>query len=885
MYPPLAVHRTILIVDVEGFGNHSRTNSHQVTVRDGLYQALQTAFRRAEIPWTSCDREDRGDSVFILAPPDLPKSLFVESLPRALVEALDAHNATHLTEERIRLRMVLHAGEITYDDHGVTAASINLAFRLLDAEQLKAALAGSPGVLALITSSWFFDEVVQHSRADPLTFRQVPVVVKETATTGWISLPDHPYPPSKIRKPLVGGTISSVPHQLPAYTRHFVGRNDQLNQLTEILEAGNQTTVVITAIDGTAGVGKTTLALHWAHQVTARFPDGQLYVNLRGFDRTDAPMQPGEAIRGFLDALDVPVGRVPLSLHAQTALYRSLLAERRMLVVLDNARDTEQIRPLLPATSTCLVVVTSRNRLAGLITQEGASTVTLDLMTADESMTLLAQHLGHDRVTADPDTAAELVGRCERLPLALTIVAARANVHAHFPLRHLVDDLTQEDHRLSALDTGEPGTDLRAVFSWSYHALTPAAARLFRLLGLHPGPDIGLLAAASLAAVHPSVVRSLFAELTRTHMITEHIPGRFRFHDLLRVYAAERAYEDDTEDERRTAVRRVLDHYLHTGYAAQRQFAPYRRPIAITSPLYGVTLDQITDHRHATDWFISEHTNLLAAIDHAAHNGFDEHAWQVPWTFSEFLQRSGRLHDRITAERTALAAARRLDDRAAQACAHRSLGQAYAQLEQHDEAYAQFQRSLTAYQDVGDRIGEASVHRYLGTCYAWLRRPADGLDHAQRALNIARANRNDFGEARALDILGRLHAMLGDYRLTTIYSGQSLRICHRIGTRYGQTMALLNLGYAYSGLGDHTQAINYYDRALALNHGQGNYLATATVHNQLGDAHLAAGDRPTARDNWRQALTIFEQLGHPATTEIRRKLANVGEQTDPVSQR
>ena len=338
---PPAVHRTIVAVDVEGFGDRRRINSHQVAVREGLYGVLRQAFRAATIPWSGCYHEDRGDGVLILAPPEVAKSVFVESLPTQLVEGLREHNSTRPTEEQIRLRFAVHAGELHYDDHGVTGASINLTFRLLNADPLRSALAGSSGVLALVTSYSFFEEVVRHSpAAHPTAYRLVRVRNKETVAVGWVHLPDNPYPPRDptLQDPLLGDPTTAVLHQLPAETSHFVGRVEELDQLSTL--RGTATTdggtVMISAVLGTAGVGKTALALRWAHQVRGKFPDGQLYVNLRGY-HPDQPMSATDALARFLRALGVAGAEIPLELEERADAYRSLLDGRRMLVVLDNA--------------------------------------------------------------------------------------------------------------------------------------------------------------------------------------------------------------------------------------------------------------------------------------------------------------------------------------------------------------------------------------------------------------------------------------------------------------------------------------------------------------------------------------------------------------------
>jgi DNA-binding SARP family transcriptional activator len=350
----------------------------------------------------------------------------------------------------------------------------------------------------------------------------------------------------------------SLPRQLPAPLRSFTGRARELDQLDAVLDtAGEQApAVVISAVSGTAGVGKTALAVHWAHRVADRFPDGQLYVNLRGFDPTGSVMDPAEALRGFLDAFAVPPQRIPTRLDAQAALYRSLLADRQMLIMLDNAHDTEQIRPLLPGTRSTLVLVTSRSQLTGLVAAEGADPVTLDLLSADDARQLLAARLGASRVAAEPQAVDDIITSCARLLLALAIVAARAATHRRFGLDVLANELHEAHGRLDALtDTEDASTDIRAVFSWSYRRLSPDAAKLFRLLGLHPGPDVSAAAAAQprrppgtsgAAAVGPTDPR---------HLITERTPGRYTFHDLLRSYALITQTRKATDDE--SAVTRL----------------------------------------------------------------------------------------------------------------------------------------------------------------------------------------------------------------------------------------------------------------------------------------------------------------------------------------
>ncbi|MCA1676642.1 MAG: ATP-binding protein, partial [Actinobacteria bacterium] len=423
-------------------------------------------------------------------------------------------------------------------------------FRLLEADPLKSALAGSPGVLALVTSPWFFDEVVRHSpAAHPNAYRPVRVRVKETDAVGWVHLPDHPYPSRDIllKDPLLGGLTTAVPHQLPPGTAHFVGRVDELDQLSKLLDTAIEDggTVVISAVSGTAGVGKTALALRWAHRVRDEFPDGQLYVNLRGYD-PDQPLSSGDALAGFLRALGVAGQDIPLEVEERAAAYRSLLDGRRMLVVLDNASSVEQVRPLLPGTPSAVVVVTSRDALAGLVARDGAARLDLDLLPPEDAVALLGALIG-GRVAAEPDAASALAGQCARLPLALRLAAELAAARPGTPLAALVAELADQQRRLELFDAdGDPRTAVRAVFSWSYQHLPAEAARAFRLLGLHPGPDLEPYAAAALTHTGVEQAQHLLDLLARAHLVQAAIPGRYGMHDLLRAYATYLAGLEDS---------------------------------------------------------------------------------------------------------------------------------------------------------------------------------------------------------------------------------------------------------------------------------------------------------------------------------------------------
>jgi hypothetical protein len=482
---------------------------------------------------------------------------------------------------------------------------------------------------------------------------------------------------------------TAVPRELPTGVRSFVGRSGELLALTKALdESGAETpgTVVISAIAGTAGVGKTALALSWAHQVADRFPDGQLHVNLHGFDPSGTPCAPEVAIRRFLDALGVVPQRIPPGPEAQAGLYRSLLADRRMLVMLDNARDEHQVRPLLPASPGSLVLVTSRSQLSGLVAADDARLLILDVLSHAEAVQLLTARIGRTRAAAEADAVDQIATLCACLPLALAVAAARAAARPGFPLSALAAELRDGDGRMDALDAGDPAVSVRAVFSWSYRQLTAEAARMFRLLGLHPGPDISVPAAASLTAREQPETRRLLTELTRLHLIAEHVPGRYAFHDLLRAYAADQSRACDSGPERQEAKGRVLDHYLHSAAQGAFTVSSTFEPLTLVPPRPGTVPERPAGPRGALAWFDAEHLVLLGAVGLAAESGFDRHAWQLPWAMTPFLRKRGHWQEWAATQRTALAAATRLGDIAGQATSRRLLATAYDDLGDYEQA-------------------------------------------------------------------------------------------------------------------------------------------------------------------------------------------------------
>jgi DNA-binding SARP family transcriptional activator/tetratricopeptide (TPR) repeat protein len=652
------------------------------------------------------------------------------------------------------------------------------------------------------------------------------------------------------------------------------GQPDQ----TDLDQPGSDRTVPIVAISGAAGTGKTALAVRFGRQVARQFPDGQLYVNLRGLDPATTPLEPWAALRLFLDGLGVAPYRIPSDTDGRSALFRSLLDGKRMLIVLDNARNVAQVRPLLPGSPGSLVVVTSRNELTGLVAIEGAVPLTLDVLSDGEAHEMLARRLGDERMAAEPQAAAEITEACARLPLALSIAVGRAAARPKRPLTELAAELRDARGRLDALEAGDVMTSVRAVLSWSYDQLSEPAAQMFRLLGLHPGADISLSAAASLAGIPRAEAGTALRELARAHMVAEYLPARFTFHDLLRAYAADQAERLDPEPERRAAAARVLDHYLHTAMAASNRFSPFRSPLQLTGPQPGVLPAEMADKEQAMAWFEAELPVLLALIAHADANDFDAHAWQIPWTLGPFFNRRGRWREYTATQRTALAAATRLGDTLALAHAHHLLGHVQSQTGDYEDADPNFRRALDLFRELGDRGNEAVVLNGLAGMLEKQHRFTEALAVALDALRMLKAVGHWWTQATLENGVGWLYGHLDQYDQALIHCQRALSLHRESGHRGGAADTLDSLGFIYLKLGDIAQAKAHYNRAIeayrdiASQFGEGNSLTG------LGDALLAEGDRQAAAAAWREAVAILDRLPHALADEVRIRLHDLGDE-------
>ena len=689
---------------------------------------------------------------------------------------------------------------------------------------------------------------------------------------------------SQVLKPVVETAHAPAPRQLPAGARHFTGRDRELRFLTAVLEGSEPDseptggTVVISAIGGMAGVGKTAVALQWAHDQAGRFPDGQLYANLRGFDPAGTPLSAATVVRSFLEALGVPVARIPANVQARLGLYRSMLVGKRMLIVLDNARDVGQVRPLIPASAGCMVLVTSRSQLTELIALDGAASLTVGLLALEEARELLARRLGDERIAREQAAADRVIGLCARLPLALNIAAAQALTRPTMPLSQLADELGDTRYRLDVLSAGQAGADVRAVFSWSYRRLSAPAARLFRLLGLHPGPDISLLAAAGLAGLGPDQARRALDEMTSAHVVTEHSPGRYLLHDLLRMYAAEQAQSYESEDERHTAMRRMLDHYLRTAHAAATLFAVHSEPLRLPESCVGAGGKRLTDYASAAAWCKADEAALTAAVTYAATAGFAAHAWQLAWCIEAFPDWWRRWQDLAATGVIVLTAAERAGDLTGQAHVHRLLGKALTTGGRHQEARSHLERAVALLERLSDRLSQADTELTLAHVLCELDEPAAALARSTHALGIYQSVGHQAGQARALNSVGWEHLLVGRYLQGLAFCERALELAREAGDpsmRWLEAATLDSIGFAHHHLGRRNLAVARYRQALAV--ADGDTGLKAAVLDHLGDSYEVDGDRAAALAAWAQALRIFEDAHHPAADQIRAKISQTSD--------
>ncbi|MGP4101893.1 ATP-binding protein [Nonomuraea sp. KM90] len=642
-----------------------------------------------------------------------------------------------------------------------------------------------------------------------------------------------------------------TPRQLPADVGTFVGRTRELAMLGEM---GDAATVVITAIDGMAGVGKTALAVHAAHQLASRFPDGSLFVDLHGYTQGMTAADPADMLGRVLGTLGVPGESIPQHADDRAALYRSLLAGRRMVIVLDNATDEAQVRPLLPGAGRCLVLVTSRRRLVGL---DGALTVSVDVLPLADAVALFTATAGEERVAGEPQgVLEELVRRCGMLPLAIRVAAARLKAHPSWTAGHLLERFEQHRRRLGELQAGERG--VIAALDLSYRELSPDEQRAYRLLALHPGGDIAPEAAAALLDTTVARASELLDRLLDVHLQQEPVPGRYRFHDLIRAHAAQITAEE-SEADRHAARTRLLDHYSHAASAAMDRLYPYEADLRPRLSRGTTSAAVVPD---AAGWLDAELSNLLSLAQFAAEHGFPRHARQLSATLPRHLHTRGRYAEAENLHVRALTAARAAGDRAGEMEALIGLGEIRNVQDQHESALENSSSALDLARAIGEPSGELRALNNLGLVH--LGRAAYGLatGYFTRALSIAREIGHRTGELDALIASSHVHRVRGEHQQGIDRLTRALSIARTIGHHTTEARGLIGLGYLHLARDEPGPAAGYFTQAQSLARRVNYTVGELGSLTALGELHRRQGRHAQARDCYQRVVDLAREIGN-----------------------
>jgi|tagenome__1003787_1003787.scaffolds.fasta_scaffold20965122_2 tetratricopeptide (TPR) repeat protein len=662
------------------------------------------------------------------------------------------------------------------------------------------------------------------------------------------------------------GFRSVVPRQLPAPPALFTGRDADLARLTRALSEGPAGTAVVSAVGGAGGIGKTWLVLHWAYRHIERFPDGQLHVDLHGFSPDSAPVPASAALRGFLCALGVEPAVIPVDEHAQAALFRSLVVGKKMLIVLDNAASTEQVTPLLPGSPTCAVLVTSRRRLPGLISAHGARHLALDVLPDEDGRALLAARIGNARLAGEPEAVGWLVAACGGFPLALSVVAGRAAAHPQLTLNALAIEL--RDTGLDGLDDGDAAASVPAVLSWSYRMLPPQQAMVFALLGIAPGPDISLMAAASLAGMPVRQARTVLRALEQASLLIQHTRDRYRMHDLIRAFARDHADRDLARADRESALIRIVIFYVHAAHRARHLLEPHDIDIdiAVRSPDLACHSPQMISHAEALNWFTAEHQCLLHA-QIVARSIAPWAVWQLAWALTAYHSLRGLLGENLGVWHQAESAAEVGYDPEVNLLVWRHLGNAYLRVGHLEVGRDYLCRALIAAERAEDVAGQARIHRIVSVMYEHRGDNQLALVHASRALELFQTLNDRVWEADTLNTVGWCAAILGQY-------DEARRHCHtafpvlRLYHPPGAADALDTLGYIAHHTGAHTEALDYLRRALALYRDLGDIYHVPDTLDRIGHVLIAMHRTHEARSVWNEALALYR--GQQRITDARR---------------
>ncbi|MEU8633225.1 tetratricopeptide repeat protein [Amycolatopsis sp. NPDC048633] len=641
--------------------------------------------------------------------------------------------------------------------------------------------------------------------------------------------------------------------------RGFINRRAEIDRLDRVLLGPEP--AGLTVIVGTAGVGKTALALRWAHRAMDRFPDGQLYVNLRGYD-PGAPVTAEQALDRFLRALAVPSGRIPEDVEGKAGLYRSLLAERRVLVVLDNAAHISQVRPLLPGGSASRTIVTSRDRLEGVMAHDGAQRVTVEILPEIEAVALIQTLTTDYRAGDEAADLAELARLCARLPLALRIAAERAASRPWMPLAELIRNLRDESRLWDELaaSSGEEYDGVHAVFAWSYRSFAPEAARMFRLLGLHPTAEFGTNIAAEAAGVPVTTARHLLDSIVGAHMLEQTAADRYQFHDLLRAYATDAVHHEEPLERQYEALARILAWYLHTAYAAcavMHQWGRMLAPDALPAP---ATVPRFPDHDTAVQWCYLEWPNLFAAIKAAAKSGLDTVTWQLTLA-TEPAMRRVPIHDQRVVVNIALEAARRDGARQGEGDLLATLAEIERMRGRFDEAAARAEESLAIFGELDDRHGERIVLNFLGVNLLHRRRFGEAAERFESLLELQLAEGDVEGEAAALFNLAEAYDGIRRHREAVEAARRSVELGQALGNRHVELVALVFVARATANLGDAGAALADAARGVEIARELRDTRTEGWALLDYGRIQRLAGRHEDALVSYRRATTVYEDAG------------------------
>ncbi len=672
----------------------------------------------------------------------------------------------------------------------------------------------------------------------------------------------------------------SAPRQLPAAIEHFTGRTGELVRLDRLLrESDTAIPVVISAVNGMGGIGKTTLAVYWAHQARERFPDGELYIDLQGFHPSGHPVSADDAIGRFLTTLGVPEERMPASLDGRTVLYRTLMADRRMLVLLDNARDAEQVRPLLPAAPHCRVLITSRSRLSGLVVREGLQRISLETLALRDAVRLLRRTIGA-RAVAEPGATAALAELCARHPLSLCIAAERIASDETMTVTDAVAVLSVAANRLSALAVEDDDTAaIRAVFGWSYQTLSSPARRLFRLLGLHDGPDLPLAACGALAGLDEEQCAAALAGLTDANLAEEHAPGRFRMHDLLRLFAHECLLAEESEEERAAGAAGLIDWYLHSACTARVALDPHLPPLEPPPADLAVPAREFPDAPSALAWCELERQNLTATVLQAPQYGLYEQGWKLPTALFPFFDRRKHFSDWIATHKAGAECAHRLGDSEAEGKVLCNLGSALRPMRRFDEAVDYYERAIVLMREAGWRVGEAKVLGNLAATYADADRIHEAVTVGLASLALFKELDDAWGQALCLSNLGNSYARLGQFEEALSSQSTALDLFRELKDLRGMARAVNGIGTALARLGRPREALPHVAESVRAFTETGDVHEQANALRDLADVYRELGKKHEAASRLREASRLFEALGeHWMVAELRPELAAMADQ-------